>query len=75
VATEHVIDLEHQRYADREYAGSLPESTAAAELAREKPQREALARLRCRMTDLACRPLHLDTSDLADLLILLGLNE
>jgi hypothetical protein len=76
VATERVIDLGLRRYADREYAGELPESQARA----EAHQRERVARARARL----CRRvkeapgtgrMHLDRTDLLDLLLLLGVED
>lgn len=76
MATERVIDLENSRYADREYAGALPESTARA----EEWERDRVARARARL----CRRvkekpgtglMHLDRSDLLDLLLLLGVHD
>jgi len=73
VATERVIDLENCRYADREYAGELPASTAAAEEHRRRRQDEARARLRRRVRERPGQPgLTLYRADLVDLLILIG---
>lgn len=73
MATEHVIDLEHRRYADREYAGELPASTAAEEQHRKRRRDQARARLRRRVRE---RPgngrVVLYRADLVDLLILMG---
>jgi hypothetical protein len=66
MATERVIDLKHQRYADREYAGLLPSSRALAEQEREDRRRRALLRLRLRAAEVPM---------VADLLIALGLDE
>jgi len=65
MATERVIDLEHQRYADREYTGTLQDSTAAADAAREAARGRALTRLREKS---AVDPV------VTDLLIVLGLD-
>jgi hypothetical protein len=73
--TERVIDLEHQRYADREYMLPLVPSVAAAEQAGRDRREQALARLRKRVRE---RPgeaggsLWLDRTDLLDLLLVLG---
>jgi hypothetical protein len=76
MATERVIDLEHQRYADREYEGVLPESAAAAEQAARQRQALALARLRRRVRETPGRgQLFLSRSDLTDLLIVLGVDD
>jgi hypothetical protein len=73
MATERVIDLANQRYADRPYEGELPASTAAAEQARADRRAAAVARLRKRVREYAGRPRGcLDRSDLTDLLIVLG---
>lgn len=74
MATERVIDLEHQRYADREYEGVLPESTAAAEQARAERRAVALSRLRER-AHRDTGALALDKLDLQNLLTALGLDE
>jgi hypothetical protein len=62
---ERVIDLDCQRYADREYDGPLPVSTAAEEQAAARRRERALARLREKA---AADPV------VADLLIVLGLD-
>jgi hypothetical protein len=73
VPTERVIDLANQRYADREYEGELPESTAADERYREQRREMALARLRRRVRETPGRGVKfLTRSDLTDLLIVLG---
>jgi hypothetical protein len=76
MATEHVIDLENSRYADREYAGALPESTARAEAWERERVELARERLRRRVKE---KPgtgrMHLDRSDLLDLLLLLGVHD
>lgn len=73
MAGERVIDLEHQRYADREYAGVQPDSTVAAEEHRRRRRERALARLRRRVREKPGTPgLVLYRADLVDLLILLG---
>lgn len=74
MATEHVIDLEHQRYADREYEGTVPESTAVAEQVRAERRTVALARLRER-AHWDTGALALDKLDLQNLLTVLGLDE
>jgi hypothetical protein len=76
MATERVIDLEHQRYADREYEGALPESTAADEEARERRREMARSRLRKRVRELPGQgQLFLSRSDLTDLLIVMGADD
>lgn len=45
MATERVIDLANQRYADRPYEGPLPPSGAAEEQERAERQRAAFLRL------------------------------
>jgi hypothetical protein len=73
MATERVIDLENHRYADREYAGEIPVSTAARdEEARAEYRACALASLRQRA---ASGGNWLTTSDLRDLLIVIGTDE
>jgi hypothetical protein len=67
VATERIIDLEHQRYADREFEGPLPLSGAAEAAARDERQRRALLRLKIRAAG--------GDDTLADLLTVLGLDE
>ena len=74
MAVERVIDLEHQRYADREYEGSLPEPDAA-----EAYQRARRARARDRLVKRIKEPIggraSLDRSDLIDLLLLMGVDD
>jgi hypothetical protein len=73
MATERIVDLEHQRYADREYEGQVPESTAAAEQAARERRAAAVARLRRRVRELPGQGVKfLTRSDLTDLLIVLG---
>ena len=73
MALEHVVDLEHQRYADREYGGEQPPSRAAAEEHRERRRAKARARLRRRVRERPGSPgVALYRADLVDLLILLG---
>jgi len=73
VATERVIDLELQRYADREYDGELPQSMVAEEEHRRRRRDRARARLHRRVRE---RPgsqrVGLYRADLVDLLILMG---
>lgn len=76
MATERIVDLENQRYADREYEGPLPLSGAAEEAARAERQHAALARLRRRVRELPGKGQHVLTrSDLTDLLIVLGVDD
>jgi len=75
MATEHIVDLEHQRYADREYEGELPESDGAAEQAKAERQGAALTRLRRRVREPASPRTFLTLSDLTDLLIVLGADD
>lgn len=73
MVTERVIDLAHQRYADREYAGELPQSTAGEDQHRRRRRDLARARLLRRVRE---RPgsarVGLYRADLVDLLILMG---
>lgn len=67
MATEHIVDLAGQRYADRPYDGPLPVSGAAEAQARAHRQELALERMRARAAQ---------RHELArDILILLGLDE
>jgi hypothetical protein len=75
MATERIVDLENQRYADREYEGLVPESAAAAEEASRERQALALARLRKRVREPASPRTFLTLSDLTDLLIVLGVDD
>jgi hypothetical protein len=75
MATEHIVDLEHQRYADREYEGELPESGGAAEQAKAERQGAALTRLRKRVREPPGGQIWLSRSDLLDLLIVLGADD
>jgi hypothetical protein len=74
MAVEHVIDLEHQRYADRDYDGRLPESTMPAEQYQRDRRVKALARLRKRVREPAGTrdKSFLSRTDLVDLLIVIG---
>jgi hypothetical protein len=73
MATERVIDLEHQRYADREYEGELPASLVPGEEHRRRRRDQARARLRRRVRERPGTPgLVLYRADLVDLLILIG---
>lgn len=73
MAVERVIDLEQQRYADREYDGELPASTAAEEEHRRRRRDQARARLRRRVRERPGQPgVTLYRADLVDLLILIG---
>ena len=75
MAMERIVDLENQRYADREYAGPLPVSGAAEAQARAEGQHAALAFLRGRVSGANPGPYNLTLADLASLLTLLGLDE
>jgi hypothetical protein len=76
MAVERVIDLEHSRYADREYAGAVPESAAFAEGCQRARRERALARLRRRVKEPpGTGSLSLDRTDLLDLLLLLGVED
>ena len=67
---ERIIDLEHQRYADREYEGELAPGAAAAEQRRQRSRELALQRMRARVAQ------EDGQAELAlDILILLGLDE
>jgi hypothetical protein len=72
MASERVIDLGNKRYADREYTGELPPSTAAAEQAARQRRELALARLRRRVREPPGGQVWLTRSDLLDLLLVLG---
>lgn len=75
MATERIVDLENQRYADREYTGSLPLSGSAREAARAAGQHAALAFLHGRVSGADAGPFNLTLADLASLLTVLGLDE
>lgn len=75
MATERIVDLANQRFADREYAGPLPVSGSAEEAARIKRQHEALGRLHKRVREPASPRTFLTLSDLTDLLIVLGVDD
>ena len=66
MAVERVIDLENRRFADREFDGEQPASTAGEEARQADRRRLALARLKIRAA----------AGDvmLADLLTVLGLD-
>lgn len=72
MATERVIDLTHQRYADREYTGPRPERDASGDSSREHRRARARGRLLGRVRQMDTPRRHLDRTDLLDLLILLG---
>jgi hypothetical protein len=67
MATERIVDLAHQRYADRPYEGVIQAGPSAEEQARARRQQAALARLRARAAQ------HNEMA--ADILALLGLDE
>lgn len=76
MATERIIDLEHKRYADREYEGPVRESTAAAEAAKDERRRlaaESLRRIAALSDDPRTGSLASDVAK--NVLILLGLDE
>ena len=75
MATERVIDLEHSRYADREYEGSRPESPAAQEARDGQRRADALARLRAVASDRRNDGAAITGAQLRDLLTVLGLDE
>jgi hypothetical protein len=75
MATEHIVDLEHQRYADRPYEGEISPSCAAEEQAQAAGRQDALSYLRNRVNGAAGGPFYLTTADLASLLTVLGLHE
>jgi hypothetical protein len=75
MATERVIDLANQRYADFAYEGPLPESAFVAESAAVQRQQLALSRLRRRVREKPGPRTFLTLSDLTDLLIVLGLDD
>jgi hypothetical protein len=76
MATERLIDLENQRYADVTHEGPLPLSGAAEEQRRAERQHEALARLRRRVRELPGQgQMLLTRSDLTDLLIVLAVDD
>jgi hypothetical protein len=75
MATERIVDLENQRYADRPYEGPLPASGAAEAQARAHRQHLALDRLRKRVREPPSPRTFLTLSDLTDLLIVLGVDD
>lgn len=75
MATERVVDLENQRYADVPYLEILPSSTAEEEQARAERAEASLGRLRRRVRGAADDTRLLTRADLKDLLLVLGLNE
>lgn len=75
MAVERIIDLQRQRYADREYEGPLPESTAAAEAYAQARRERARDRLVKRIKEPVGGRASLDRSDLIDLLLLLGVDD
>jgi hypothetical protein len=72
MAVERIIDLENSRYADREYEGRLPASSAPGEQARRVRREKTLGRLRARARGGGS---WLTSRDLADLLTVLELDE
>lgn len=74
MATERIIDLENQRFADRPYEGVII-GPDPAERAKAERQELALARLRRRVREPLGGTAFLDRSDLLDLLIVLGLDD
>jgi hypothetical protein len=75
MATERIVDLENQRYADRPYEGPLPASGAAEAQAKGERQQLALGRLRKRVREPPGGQIWLSRSDLLDLLIVLGADD
>lgn len=77
MVTEHVVDLAKQRYGDLVYEGTAyVVSGAAEEQAKAERQHVALACLRRRVRDGTGVPgVTLSLADLADLLVVLGLDE
>ena len=76
MAIERVIDLEHQRYADREYAAALPEPAASAEGFQRARRERARARLCRRVKEPpGVGSLSLDRTDLLDLLLVMGVED
>jgi hypothetical protein len=67
MATERIVDLANQRYADREFEGPLPVSGSLEEAQRAHRQHLALLRLKIRAAS--------GDDALADLLTVLGLDE
>lgn len=72
MARELVIDLEQQRYADREYEGELPLSVVAEEEHQRTRRDRARERLRRRVRERGAPGGMLYRADLVDLLILIG---
>jgi len=70
---ERIIDLERQRYADREYEGELAPDAAAEQREHEIRQANALELLKLRL--LGSGPEQLDRADLRNILTVLGLDE
>jgi hypothetical protein len=75
MATERVIDLERQRYADREYEGELPPSHTAEEEYQRARRKRARDRLVRRIKEPIGGRASLDRSDLIDLLLLMGVDD
>jgi hypothetical protein len=75
MAVERVIDLENQRYADREYEAALPEPAATSEEWQRARRERALARLRKRVKEPVGGRSSLDRADLLDLLLVMGVED
>jgi hypothetical protein len=75
VATERVIDLQGQRYADREYEGPLPPSAGESEAYARARRGRARDRLVRRIKEPIGGRSSLDRSDLIDLLLLMGVDD
>jgi hypothetical protein len=75
MAIERVIDLERQRYADREYEGPLPPSAGEAERYAKARRARARDRLVRRIKEPVDGRSSLDRSDLIDLLLLMGVDD
>lgn len=70
--TEHIVDLENQRYADREFTGTAPVIAESREQAeRGMRQANALNLLKLRLYS---GPEQLDRQDLRNILTVLGLD-
>lgn len=70
MATERIIDLANQRYADRPYEGPLPVAAWPEERERQLRQENALELLKLRL--LGSGPDLLDRTDLRNILTVLG---
>ena len=75
MASERIIDLENQRYADREVPDAAVIVPDPEEAARAERQQAALSRLRRRVREKPGPRTFLALADLTDLLIVLGLDD